>query len=820
MRIVPSIISAAVTTGLIVALNIQLPVGGTKTPRLGFFLSPQKGFWQNAEPANISFNKQITLHGINASTDVYFDDRLVPHIYAENDTDAYFVEGYLHAKFRLWQMEFQTNIAAGRLSEIIGDAGLKTDKYFRRLGMVYGAEQSLKAAEANPETKSVTDAYTAGVNAYISSLKENELPFEYKLLDYKPELWTNMKTALFLKFMAFDLTGQGDDDLWMTNTRNYLGYETFKKLFPDRADSLDPIIPKGTLFQKPGIEVKAPANADSMYFHKNGDAITATPPIIPNKNNGSNNWAVSGTKTKSGKPILCNDPHLGLNLPSLWYEIQITTPTHNTYGASFPGAPSVIIGFNDSIAWGVTNAGRDVKDFYEIRFHDSTMQEYWFNNEWKRSEFRKEIIKVKGKPDDIETIAMTVFGPVMYDNKYKSKNEDGKYYAVRWTAHDPSNELFTFYKLNHAKNYSDYVNAITSFECPGQNFVFASVSGDIAIRQQGKFVAKWKHQGDFVQPGTDSTYMWQGFIPANENPQMINPIRGFVSSANQMAVDSTYPYYLGRAGNFPISRGFEINRKLAKLSNITAQDMEQLQTDNYNVIAELARPVLLKLLDENKLNINEKNYLNILKNWNLRNDITEQGATVFKIFWDSVYKETYSDEFEKSKLPLYWPEPTTLLETLLKDTNYSFADNINTKDTVETMNSVVLAAFKKTCITLTILAIDDKLEWGNFKSTYINHLLKIPSLSRLNLDIGGGTGIINATTENHGPSWRMVVQLNDNIEAYAVYPGGQSGNPGSKYYDNFVDTWVAGKYYHILFLKKTEAIRNKKIKWHFSFVKA
>jgi len=607
MRIVPLIISATATTALIFVLNTQLTVGTGKTPRLGYFLSPQQGFWQNAEPADVSFDKNISIAGIKANADVYFDDRLVPHIYANSDTDAYFIQGYLHAKFRLWQMEFQTSVAAGRLSEIIGEGGLKTDQYFRRLGMVYGAEQSLKALEANPETKAATDAYTNGVNAYIGSIKENELPFEFKLLDYKPELWSNLKTALFLKFMSFDLTGQGDDDLWMTNTRNYLGYDTFKKLFPERADSLDPIIPKGTTFDKPSITVKTPAHADSVYFHKNDQAITATPPIIPNKNNGSNNWAVSGAKTKSGKPILCSDPHLGLNLPSLWYEMQITTPTHNTYGASFPGAPAIIIGFTDSIAWGVTNAGRDVKDFYDIKFKDTTMQEYWFNNEWKRSEFRTETIRIKNKPDDVETIAMTVFGPVMYDQHYKSRNEDGKYYAVRWTAHDASNELFTFYKLNHAKNYSDYVNAISTFQCPGQNFVFASVSGDIAIRQQGKFVAKWKHQGDFVQPGTDSSYMWQGFIPANENPHMENPLRSFVSSANQMAVDSTYPYYLGRSGNFPVYRGFLINRKLASMDNITPEDMERMQTDNYNVLAEFTRPFLLKYLDETKLTREEKN---------------------------------------------------------------------------------------------------------------------------------------------------------------------------------------------------------------------
>jgi len=620
--------------------------------------------------------------------------------------------------------------------------------------------------------------------------------------------------------MSFDLTGQGDDDLLYTNTKNFFGWETFKKLFPQRADSLNPIIPKGTVFEKPSVEVKQPANLDSVYFATDKNVSNIIPPVVPNKNNGSNNWAVSGSKTKSGKPILCNDPHLGLNLPSLWYEIQITTPTYSTYGASFPGAPCVIIGFNDSIAWGVTNAGRDVKDFYELKFKDSTMQLYWFNGAWRKAELRKEIVKIKGKPDDVENIAMTVFGPVMYDKSYKSKNEDGKYYAVRWTAHDPSNELKTFYKLNHSKNYSDYVDAISTYECPGQNFAFASVNGDIAIRQQGKFVAKWNRQGDFVMPGTDSGFLWQGYIPAKENPQMMNPSRGFVSSANQMAVDSSYPYYLGKASNFAVYRGYIINRRLSGMNNITLQDMQQLQTDNYNVLAEMVRPVLLKYIDLKELNNDEKKCVEYISKWNLKNDINEKGATIFKLFWDSVYHEVYDDEYAAAKLPLFKPDRATLAEALLKDSNYVFADNINTTYKVETMKDVVITAIRKILPVIRDLEKNDQLEWGAYKDTYINHILKIPALSRLHLPIGGGDVMINATTANHGPSWRMIVEMTTPVKAYAVYPGGESGNPGSKYYDSFVDSWVQGKYYPVLFLKKQEARHNARIKWHFTFVKA
>lgn len=824
MRLVPFIIAATVTTALVFALNIQLPVGAGKTPRLGYFLSPQYGFWVNAEPVNADFNDDIKLPFIKKQVDAFIDDRLVPHIYAETDADAYFIQGYMHAKFRLWQMEFQTHVAAGRLSEIVGPDRLSIDRYFRRLGMVYGAEKTLKEMEANAEIKETCDAYTAGVNAYINSLQPENLPLEYKLLDYKPEPWTNLKSALFLKFMSWDLSGQGDD-LVYTNAKTVFGYDDYLKLFPEKQDSLNPIVPRGTSFDSSSIEVKTPTNIDSLYFSRK-DIASNTPPLSPDANNGSNNWAVAGSKTKSGKPILCNDPHLGLNLPSLWFEMQITTPTCNTYGATFPGAPTVVIGFNDSCSWGVTNAGRDVKDYYEIKFKDSTMQEYWFNGAWKSAELRKEIIKVKGGETVEEKIAMTIFGPVMFDKCYAFTTKDGKdlpaserkYIAVRWKAHDASNELRTFYKLNRMKNYYDYVDAIVTFQCPGQNFVFASHNGDIAIRQQGAFIAKWKHQGDFVMPGEDTTFMWQGIIPAKENPQMSNPERGFVSSANQQAVDETYPYYLGRPELFPLYRGFIINRKLSEMSNITVEDMQRMQTDNYNVFAEISKPVLLKYLDENQLSDKEKKYLTTFKAWNLRNDVTERGATIFKVWLDTLKNEFWNDEFAQTNLKLPWPSETALIQTLINDSIYKFADNVTTKNKVETINDCVLASFKNAAKKLEAIEKEGKLEWAKFKDTKVQHLLKLPALSNLHLPIGGGDHIINATRDIHGPSWRMIVHMTDKVEAYGVYPGGQSGNPGSKYYDNFVMQWANGKYYSLVFQSKQEARKMDKMKWHMAFL--
>ena len=822
MRIVPFIVSAVITTVLIVALNTQLPVNGGKTPRLGYFLSPQKGFWQNAEPADVSFNGDFKSDQLQGNASVYLDERLVPHVYADNQHDVFFIQGYLHAKFRLWQMDFQTYAAGGRLSEIMGDSAngtnfLNIDQFFRRLGMVYGAENSLKAIEADPETKAVCDAYTQGINAYINSLDESSYPLEYKLLDYKPEPWTNMKSSLFLKYMSWDLAGF-EDDFEKTNAKSVFTKEQYNALYPYGRDSLDPINPKGTPFEMAGLNMAPPPQADSLYFNYKATVVPAGELEKPNKNNGSNNWAVDSSKTKSGKPILCNDPHLGLNLPSLWYEMQITAPGFSAYGASFPGAPSIVIGFNDSCAWGFTNAGRDVRDYYEVKFKDSTMQEYWYNGEWRKAAMRDEIIKIKGKASDTEHIAMTVWGPVMYDRHYPDKLNTHKTYACRWKAHDASNELKTFYKLNYAKNYEDYLAAISTYQCPGQNMIFASKKGDIAIKQQGQFPAKWKGQGDFIMPGDDTTYAWRGYIPDSANLVMHNPTRGFVSSANQMPYDTSYPYYLG-TDNYPLYRGFIVNRNLRSMQNITTDDMEQMQTSNYNVFAEIARPVLLKYLDQSNLGDDEKNYLNILKNWNLESNAGEKGPTVFNVWWDSLMTTVYNDEFAQTTLPLVWPDESTLVEGILKDSDYLFADDINTS-AKETIADDVNAAFKKAVAMLQKTEANSSLEWGKFKASGIRHLLRLPAFSRLNLMSGGGDHIINDYTQFHGPSWRMIVELTDKTNAYGIYPGGQEGNPGSKYYDSFINDWLVGKYYKLLFATKSEMEQQTNLKGKITFGKS
>ena len=776
MRIIPLIFTVA----LVWALNHRWDA----TPPFGMLFSPQHGFWVHAEPVGSPVSEQLVFPQLKGKAEVWFDDRMVAHVFAEQEADAYFIQGYLHAKNRLWQMELQTHAAGGRLSEILGPKLLDYDRRKRREGMVYGAEQVVKGIEADPVTKMELDSYTAGINAYISELRRRNYPLEYKLLGYSPEPWTNIKTGLLVKYMSADLASTADD-IPYTNARNHFSREDFNQLYPDFTDFMAPIIPKGTPFPAPTRRAVPPpdsvVNAEFQYHTEQQD-----------RDKGSNNWAVAGSKTKNGYPILCNDPHLELSLPSLFYEMQIKTPGMNVYGVSLPGAPGIIIGFNDNMGWGFTNGYVDVLDYYKMEFRNGK-KEYLFNGRYRPADLRVEEIKIKGQPSFYDTVAYTVWGPVLYDETFTDPRFKG-YLAMRWTAHDQSNELRTVHLLNHAKGYSDYLEAMKYWSCPGQNFIYAGKKDGIAIWHNGKHPLRWKDQGKFVTPGSDSTYAWQGFIPQAENPHVYNPAEGFVSSANQQATDSTYPYNL--FGYYDLFRGMRIQEQLSQMSGITPEDMMKLQNDNKNRLAEAAVPFLSDYVSANALTSKQREYWRMMFAWDGVAGPDSKAATLFNLWWSNLEDAIWSDELPLNDSIAYvQPEEKTLLFWLMRDSAMHFVDNVRTPIR-ETLADQVMASFRQAADTAAALDARNELALGKFRGTDIRHLSRsIPAFSRMHLNTGGGRHIVNATKKTTGPSWRMVVELGPETKAWGIFPGGQSGNPGSKYYDNMVNDWLAGKYY-------------------------
>lgn len=775
MRFIPLVLTIALVT----ALHVRW----ANKPAFGMLFSPQHGFWQHADPVGPPGEEQLDLPGLKGRSEVWLDERMVPHIFATDENDAYFIQGYLHARDRLWQMELQTMAAAGRLCEILGPGMLEYDRRQRRMGMVYAAEQTVKQMDSDPASKAQAESYAAGINTYIRSLRPRNYPLEYKLLGYSPEPWDKLKTALLLKYMSYDLA-YGHNDLEYTNARRLFSKADFDLMYPDFSDTLDPIIPKGTAFPAPAVHAIAPA--DSLI--RENEAFYHFQPDHPDPDNGSNNWAVAGSKTRSGAPILCNDPHLGLSLPSLWYEMQIHTPQMNVYGASLPGAPGIIIGFNDHMGWAVTNGSEDVLDYYRMEFRNGK-QEYLFNGAYRKADLRLEEIKIRGGKTFVDTVAYTVWGPVMYDDTYKGPG----FLSVRWKAHDASNELLTFSRLNHAKDYEDYLTAISIYTCPAQNFIYAGKDGNIAIWHNGQYPLRWKDQGKFVMPGSDSSFAWQGYIPQAENPHILNPAEGFVSSANQHPTDSTYPYHL--IGEYDLYRGKRVNEQLHGMQGITPEDMMALQNDNLNLFATTAIPLIMDHLDPVGLQSDaQRQCMKWLFAWNGESTPDSEAATVFNMLWEELEQQIWQDDLQRDDIPLKYPQSKTTLLWLLRDTAMHFVDNIHTPQK-ETLSELVQRSFDSVAARVAVMP---DVALGKARGTDIRHLTRsLPAFSRMGLETGGGQHIVNATKKTHGPSWRMVVELGPETRAYGIYPGGQSGNPGSAFYDNMVDDWVSGKYYSL-----------------------
>jgi penicillin amidase len=361
------------------------------------------------------------------------------------------------------------------------------------------------------------------------------------------------------------------------------------------------------------------------------------------------------------------------------------------------------------------------------------------------------------------------------------------------------------YKLNRAKNYDEYVNAVGHFGAPAQNFVFASVSGDVAMRVQGKFPVRRPEEGKYVLDGSNSALGWQAYIPTEQNVGYKNPARGFVSSANQYPVDATYPYYV-TATSYEAYRNRRINHVLGQSSGITIQDMMNLQNDNYNLKAAESLPIFLSHLDSAQLTGAALNAFQVLKSWDFFNGPSSEGASYYEAWWDNLTPLLW-DEFKKEGVTLSRPTTYNTIKLIKEKPDLSFFDIQSTTEK-ETAREVLRKAF--------VLAVDDiekfraehqgNAPWSEFKGSFIGHLL--PPMKALSIPVktGGNHDIVNAHSRTHGPSWRMIVSLEKTgIQAWGLYPGGQSGNPGSQHYSNMIDRWSTGRYFTLKFLQLDEA---------------
>lgn len=796
MKYVSAVFSLVVTLAVTYFSSVKLG----PLPPIGAFFNPISGFWANAVLDESLPDGELAIAGLTSPVTVLYEKRGVPHIFATNDYDLYFAQGYVTARDRLWQMEFGARASAGRLSEVLGARTIAYDSYQRNIGMPWAAERMVEVVSKDSVSLAVMQAYADGVNAYIRSLRARDLPIEFKLLDYKPEPWTVLKSALLAKNMQYTLTGYSNEYL-LANTRRLLSAEDFDSLFPLYAPYQDPIIPDTTKFAFTPDTIPLPP--EQLFIP---GMNTPGLGFQPDKANGSNNWVVSGKKTLSGFPILSDDMHLSNTLPAIWYETQLNTPGLNVYGVTIPGIPTVIVGFNERIAWGFTNVGADFMDWYAITFRDSTRAEYLFDGKWLPTTAREERIKVRGSADVVQQLVFTHHGPVAYSGGgTPMKKHIPAGYALRWTAHDPTNVLQAFLNLNKASNYDEYVTAVSYLATPGQNVAYADRDGNIAIYVTGEHPIRWKGQGRFPSDGSSSKYDWHGFIPHAQKPNIKNPARGWVSSANQFPVDpNKYPYYIGwDFANY--ERGARINQRLAELSEITANDMRLLQMDAKSLHAMRVLPVMLDQITIDSLSGSEVDAYLALKAWDFVNRGEEMAPSIFNRWWDVLHEMTWEDDFPYSEPSTLRPSRAVTVNMVLEAPGAKWFDDKRTPD-IENVAVLARRSFRKAVADLEKAhgRPGPNWRWSLVKRVPIGHIAMLPGFGKDHVETSGGGENVNATRDQHGPSWRMIVDLAPDGQAYGIYPGGQTGNPGSRNYENDIREWASG-YLHTLHLLKSPA---------------
>jgi len=785
-------------------------------PPLGRLLDPVNGFWANSERTD-SPPQIFKTEGFSYQkpVEIIYDERRVPHIFAQNDADLFRAQGYVTAAERLWQMDFQTAAAGGELSSflyhIAGAKVLELDRYKRRIGMRWAAEKTLEYFSQDSLARRIIESYTQGVNDYISTLNYRRLPLEYKILDYRPRSWTPLKCALLLKYMAEMLTND-EKDLEITEAISIMGEEYKELLFPLFPDTLlDPIIPPNT----PSNACSSLAQSQNKFFDENikvniKDKINVLPPS-QKPEMGSNNWAVSGSRTNTGRPILCGDPHLGLNLPSLWYEIQLNAPGVNVYGVSLPGAPGVVIGFNENIAWSMTNAMRDVRDWYAVRFSNPEGTAMDFDGSSKPIEIRLDSIICRGAQSFIDTIRLTHWGPIVYDRSFQHPAIDTLNLALRWVAHYPSAELLAIYYINRSEGLSSFQQALSYFSCPGQNFAFADKKGNIALFQQGLFPAYTHNDGRRIRIGANKDEEWPGWIARECNPTVVNPPSGFVSSANQHPTgpDNRWQNAAQYSGNFEHFRNRRINEILREDRTFSVEDLKKLQLDNKNLMAELMLPFALKELRD----VPEGKAMEcrrILERWNYFNEPDSIAPSIFYL-WFIEFERLLWDELSRS--PGCFPQEFYTILFMIRFSQHRWYDIDSTKGLEETRQDIINISFRNTVDKIQKWEAENvgtMAKWYLVKNTQVRHLLPVfESFGLQNIFIGGGKHIVNACGSSWGPSWRMIVSLEDTIKAYGIYPGGPSGNPGSHWYVSSVSHWASGEYYPLQFMKNLNDISFK-----------
>lgn len=713
------------------------------------------------------------------------DDHLIPHIRAlHDDRDAFYALGYVNAEDRLWQMEVQRRIAAGRLSEIFGDQTIKQDKYLRTWGFYRSAKKAWEVMDDS--TKDIVRAYTSGVNAYINT---HSLPIQFYLLRTKPEPWTEVDSIAWQKMMAWTL-----DSSWQRKIKNYwVTHETNKSkvdfYFPPYPDNAHTIVSDRDLSHN---ELLSMNQSHALNRKRIGRAVVTVlkqhaqiTKIIRNQlgfndaeGKGSNAWVVSGKLTTTGKPILADDVHLTLSSPSLFYLVEMRGPRLHVTGATIAGLPIVAIGHNDHIAWGVTHSYADTQDLY---IEDANA----------KLTSRKEIIYVRGQKPIDYNVKESDHGPII--SEVSDAGKINQRIAIKWAALDPNDTtVMSFAKINYATNWQDFVNALQYYVSPPQNFVYADKEGNIGYYLSGKIPRRLNWVGTFpVEPSQQ--YQWRGYIPFDQLPHVYNPPEGYIATANNKIVSDHYPYSLTFRWNVP---PYRINRivDVLKQQKVSVKNTIALQMDTASYLWRDVKDVLLNTQPQNA---DSQAALDILKKWDGRFELNSEAATIFAYWYQLLLQsDSHVNESLNSLDPLF------LVEQLNKGVCYtSYTNTVDCKQHL----SVTLAA----ATTRLIKEHGRNWAWSEvhhavFEESVIGKSKLLGWLWNRRSATPGGDYTVNVGTyepetmnQKMGAAYRQIIDLSNMDNSLYVIPLGERDDPFSIHYNDFLSSWVNGRYVQI-----------------------
>lgn len=583
---------------------------------------------------------ELQVAGLQGPVEVLRDGQGVPHIYAENDHDLLFAQGFVHAQDRLWSMDHVRRLAKGTLAEVIGPPAARTDRYLRTLDLVRSAEKDLAGLEA--ETVELLEAYCDGINAFLAQTEDGKavLPVEFTVFGYSPEPWQPVDILLRGKLMAWLTAENFMFEVSRARILANLSQEQVQELFPPYQDGAPVIVP-------PGVDGYAWLKDSNIEDLDGGleDALGG-----PTANWGSNQWSIHGDRTATGKPIFANDTHLVNALPSVWYHVGLHGGSFDLVGLSLPGVPLIVAGTNGKIAWGVTDMLPDVQDFYVEELDDAdNPRRFKLDGEWQDLEIRTETITVKGAEPVTFDVLHTANGPIMNDVIGRLKDFPHPL-ALRWAEHDGNQLLDAVIALNRAEDYESFRAALSRWHGPHMNFGYADVDGNVAYQSTGKVPIRAEgHQGLLPQPGQRSADHWQGFIPYEELPFSLNPESGAVFTANHKVVDDSYPHHLAHEWSDPY-RAYRIDQMLGDRKNLDLADMQEMQLDTLSLHAEKMRPLMLRAAASTEL---EKEALALAEAWDLRNEIDSSGAAVYQAWYRFLVRATFGDELGEKLLDEY-----------------------------------------------------------------------------------------------------------------------------------------------------------------------